>query len=252
MDLDRVIGGAYSKEDGKDMKPKGKARLGGQKKLGRTQMKKLGKTQDLPDAPPMETKVEEKPEGGRLGGRLGGRTQMKKLGKTQDLPEGEGGRVLGGRVLGGRVLGGILGGMKADKLSMLRDLAKKTDKELEGSGFYSAIGRGLMKRMRPLLGKEMEGSGAMMSCGSGAVIGGAVIGGAVIGGAVIGGAVIGGQEASAELVSGMDGGAKPPQKKKRTMSDKMKKRSEMIKSLMKGKGMTLAQASKHIKENKLM
>jgi coproporphyrinogen III oxidase-like Fe-S oxidoreductase len=96
--------------------------------------------------------------------------------------------------------------------------------------------------MRPLLGKEMEGS---------AVMGGAVIGGGS--GAVIGGAVMGGQEASAELVSGMDGGgAKPPQKKKRTMSDKMKKRSEMIKSLMKGKGMTLAQASKHIKENKLM
>ena len=47
------------------------------------------------------------------------------------------------------------------------------------------------------------------------------------------------------------GGISAGKKPKRPVSDKMKNRNELIKKLMKEKGMNLPQASKHIKEAKL-
>ena len=47
------------------------------------------------------------------------------------------------------------------------------------------------------------------------------------------------------------GGMSAGTKSKRPVSDKMKNRNELIKKLMKEKGMNLPQASKHIKEAKL-
>lgn len=201
MDLDRVIGGAYAVEDGKQAKA-GRV-LGGMKRK-----KMLGKTQDM----------EMKPEGGRvLGGmtqkKMLGRTQKKMLGKTQDME-------------GGRILGGLLGGMKEDKMAMLREMAEKDDKELEGNGFYASIGRGLMKKLRPHL------TGGML------------------------GGMLGGVKETAKQM--MESPAPPTpaptkeKKSKRVMTDKMKKRGELVRQLMKEKGMTLGQASKHIKENQLL
>jgi len=180
MNLDRILGGAYSKAEG-GMTQK--------KMLGQTQKKMLGKTQDM--------------EGGLMGG----------------------------------VLGGLLGGMKQDKLQMLGEMSKMTDEELEGNGFYTAIGRGMMRKLRPHL------KGGMMGGMLGGMLGG------VLGGAKQEDVEV--KEVMETLPSKQPKQPKQP-KKKRVMTDRMKKRGELVKKLMKEEGMTLGQASRHIKEKNLM
>ena len=47
------------------------------------------------------------------------------------------------------------------------------------------------------------------------------------------------------------GGAKPNPKKKRVLSDKMKRRSQVVKKIMKEKGLKLIEASKYVKANNI-
>lgn len=156
-----------------------------------------------------------------------------------------GGRVVGGARVGGRVVGGakqklgrMLGKMSDEDMSMLRDVVKMSDEELEGSGFYSAMGRSFVSRIRPLLGEtgtthpSVQGAGKASEAEMNVVemVGDGVSGGGVTGGVKVGGVKVGG----------------------RKISDKMKKRSELVKKLMKEKKFSLAEASKYIKDNKLM
>ena len=156
--MDRIVGGAYSMED-------------------------------------------EEVGGGPVGGKVVGGARV-------------GGRVVGGARVGGRVVGGakrklgrMLGKMSDEDMTMLRDVVKMSDQELEGSGFYSAMGRSFVDRIRPLLGETgtthpvVQGAGeaemnVVEMVGDG-VTGGGRIGGGRIGGGRIGGGRIGGASSSA-------------------------------------------------------
>ena len=56
----------------------------------------------------------------------------------------------------------------------------------------------------------------------------------------------------ADVVSALTGGKKKRKGGKRVLTEKMKKRNALVSKLMKEQGMSLGQASKHIKENKLV
>ena len=192
--------------------------------------------------------------GGPVGGKVVGGARV-------------GGRVVGGARVGGRVVGGakrklgrMLGKMSDEDMTMLRDVVKMSDQELEGSGFYSAMGRSFVDRIRPLLGETgtthpvVQGAGkageaemnVVEMVGDGVTCGGRIGGGRIGGGRI--GEVVKPLKMAKDLafqVSGLRG-------KGRKVSDKMKKRGDLIKKLMKEKKLSLAEASKYIKEHKLM
>lgn len=146
-----------------------------------------------------------------------------------------GGGPVGGRVVGGakQKLGRMLGKMTDEDMAMLHNVVKMSDQELEGSGFYSAMGRSFVDRIRPLLGETgtthpvVQGTGKAGEAEMNVV---EMVGDGVTGGVKVGGVKVGG----------------------RKISDKMKKRSELVKKLMKEKKLSLAEASKYIKEHNLM
>lgn len=130
-----------------------------------------------------------------------------------------------GAPLAGKYLGSMVGqpALGATVANIARkELKKQTGYGVKSGGQKSALGSNLMESLGQKKGKGVKSGGIAMYEGSGIKSGG-------MSGVRSGGGV-------------KSGGA----------TDKRKKRGEMIKKVMKEKGMNLAQASKYIKENNLV
>ena len=157
--------------------------------------------------------------GKTAGGRTaGGRTAG---GKTA------GGKTAGGRTAGGRTAGGqTAGGKRLNKLkAQMKETGAELKEQLKETG--AKVKKQVKKRLKKPVAKANELLEQLLEkYGSGQTAGG--------------------------IVSGTPGAAQPTVGgSKRRMSDKMKRRGALVKKVMKEKGLSLAQASKYVKEKNM-
>ena len=158
--------------------------------------------------------------GGRTAGgkTAGGRTAG---GRTA------GGQTAGGRTAGGRTAGGqTAGGKRLNKLkAQMKETGAELKEQLKETG--AKVKKQVKKRLKKPVAKANELLEQLLEkYGSGQTAGG--------------------------IVSGTPGAAQPTVGgSKRRMSDKMKRRGALVKKVMKEKGLSLAQASKYVKEKNM-
>ena len=166
-----------------------------------------------------------KTAGGRTAGgkTAGGRTAGGRTagGKTA------GGKTAGGRTAGGRTAGGqTAGGKRLNKLkAQMKETGAELKEQLKETG--AKVKKQVKKRLKKPVAKANELLEQLLEkYGSGQTAGG--------------------------IVSGTPGAAQPTVGgSKRRMSDKMKRRGALVKKVMKEKGLSLAQASKYVKEKNM-
>ena len=166
-----------------------------------------------------------KTAGGRTAGgqTAGGRTAGGRTagGRTA------GGKTAGGRTAGGRTAGGrTAGGKRLNKLkAQMKETGAELKEQLKETG--AKVKKQVKKRLKKPVAKANELLEQLLEkYGSGQTAGG--------------------------IVSGTPGAAQPTVGgSKRRMSDKMKRRGALVKKVMKEKGLSLAQASKYVKEKNM-
>lgn len=138
-----------------------------------------------------------------------------------------GGRTAGGRTAGGRTAGGqTAGGKRLNKLkAQMKETGAELKEQLKETG--AKVKKQVKKRLKKPVAKANELLEQLLEkYGSGQTAGG--------------------------IVSGTPGAAQPTVGgSKRRMSDKMKRRGALVKKVMKEKGLSLAQASKYVKEKNM-
>ena len=143
-----------------------------------------------------------------------------------------GGRTAGGRTAGGKTAGGRTAGgrtARGKRLNKLKAQMKETGAELKEQ--LKETGAKVKKQVKKRLKKPVAKANELLEqllekYGSGQTAGG--------------------------IVSGTPGAAQPTVGgSKRRMSDKMKRRGALVKKVMKEKGLSLAQASKYVKEKNM-
>ena len=138
-----------------------------------------------------------------------------------------GGQTAGGRTAGGRTAGGqTAGGKRLNKLkAQMKETGAELKEQLKETG--AKVKKQVKKRLKKPVAKANELLEQLLEkYGSGQTAGG--------------------------IVSGTPGAAQPTVGgSKRRMSDKMKRRGALVKKVMKEKGLSLAQASKYVKEKNM-
>lgn len=138
-----------------------------------------------------------------------------------------GGKTAGGRTAGGRTAGGrTAGGKRLNKLkAQMKETGAELKEQLKETG--AKVKKQVKKRLKKPVAKANELLEQLLEkYGSGQTAGG--------------------------IVSGTPGAAQPTVGgSKRRMSDKMKRRGALVKKVMKEKGLSLAQASKYVKEKNM-
>ena len=138
-----------------------------------------------------------------------------------------GGQTAGGRTAGGRTAGGqTAGGKRLNKLkAQMKETGAELKEQLKETG--AKVKKQVKKRLKKPVAKANELLEQLLEkYGSGQTAGG--------------------------IVSGTPGAAQPTVGgSKRRMSDKMKRRGALVEKVMKEKGLSLAQASKYVKEKNM-
>ena len=138
-----------------------------------------------------------------------------------------GGQTAGGRTAGGRTAGGrTAGGKRLNKLkAQMKETGAELKEQLKETG--AKVKKQVKKRLKKPVAKANELLEQLLEkYGSGQTAGG--------------------------IVSGTPGAAQPTVGgSKRRMSDKMKRRGALVKKVMKEKGLSLAAASKYVKEKNM-